>query len=175
MSLKKLKMLALKQRGASKVEIETPAQTQSKPSPATEDEEPVMPMQGWPLPAKPKRKKKQPALTVRLEALMVESIKAQFGDGVVTKKWSVKERTLAKKLVNAYTLEMTEEVLKSFVNEWPNMMRQSRGRLYGLPTINFLWATQDRFFGAAQLGHNTSTSPVNVDEYQSIEETDDDW
>lgn len=185
MSLKKLKMLARKQRVKSDVEAppatvvatevtvtdvaETPSAHASAP------QQPVL-TNAWPLPPKPKAKaKKKPALTVALEAVMVEAIKTQFGDGVITKKWSVKERSLAKKLVEAYTLEMTEEVIKRFVEEWPNMMRQSRGRLYGLPTINFLWAAQDRFFGAAQLGQNTGTTPANIDEYQAIEETDDDW
>lgn len=130
-----------------------------------------------PSPSKPKRAKKPraPAATVVLENKMIAAIKATFGDGVVTKKWSVKERALAKRLLESYSLEMTEQVIEQFVAEWPNMMRQSRGRLYGLPTINFLWATQDRFFGAAQLGQNPSANPANIDEYQGVEDEDDDW
>lgn len=127
-----------------------------------------------PAPAKKRAKPKTPAPTVALEGKMIAAINASFG-AVVTKKWGVKERALAKKLIEAYGLEMTEQVIERFVAGWADMVRQSRGRLYGLPTINFLWATQDRFFGAAQLGQNTATTPANIDEYQGVEDSDDDW
>lgn len=122
-----------------------------------------------------KRPPKQPAPTVALEAVMIEAIKGVFGEQVITKKWAAKERALAKKLIDNYGAEMTSTVVSRFVAEWPNMVRQSRGRLYGLPTLNFLWATQDRFFGAAQLNQQIGAKPGNVDEYQAIEENDDDW
>ena len=173
MSLKKLRLLALKSRGQ--------APTAPEPEPNVVIEEPVLvehPLSLSPPEPKPKKKKKpkvkSPSLTVALEALMVSAIKAQYGESVITKRWGVKERTLAKKLATTYSLEMTERVIKKFVEEWPSMVRSSRGRLYGLPTINFLWSAQDRFFGAEQIGESI-TSPANIDEYQGLTDTDDDW
>lgn len=126
----------------------------------------------------PKRKRtpkvKTPAPTSLLEDAMINAIKSNFGAEVVTKKWAAKERTLAKKLIDTYGLEMSINVITGFVGQWGLMARQSRGRLYGLPTINFLWGAQDRFFGAAQL-NQTVTQPGRADEYQQMNETDDDW
>ena len=183
MSLDKLRRLARAKRLKDAVEptqepqedhaVEPEAETQA----STMTVSPLALVLEPPPPHKPKRvrKPRAPAPTVVLENKMIDAIKATFGDGVITKKWSVKERALAKRLLDAYSLEMTEQVIEQFVSEWPNMMRQSRGRLYGLPTINFLWATQDRFFGAAQLGQNPSVNPANIDEYQGVDDGDDDW
>jgi hypothetical protein len=190
MSLNKLKRLALSRRAklaSSEVESEAPVAPADSSSaharaPVEVNEPEPLTVVGLdsiltasePKPKKAKKAKK-PAPTVVVERKMIDAIKATFGEGVVTKKWGVKERALAKKLIETYTQEMTEQVIERFVAEWPTMMRQSRGRLYGLPTINFLWATQDRFFGAAQLGQNLNTTPANVDEYQGVDDNDDDW
>jgi hypothetical protein len=159
---------------ASQVETQEP----EPPQPVTVivEDPPLPPPVTVPKPKPKPKKRRGKSLTVALEEKMVGAIKAQYGDGVVTKRWGVKERTLAKKLTESYTLEMTETVILKFVAEWPNMMRQSRGRLYGLPTINFLWAAQDRFFGAEQIGQNVAVNPANIDEYQGTPTNeDDDW
>ena len=117
---------------------------------------------------------KKPALTVALEDWFKTQIYLVYGEGVITKKWGVKERTLAKKLVNNYGKDMTEEVIKSYVEAWPQMVMQSRNRLFGLPTINFLWSAQDRFFGAHQVTQ-PAISPARKDEFRDVEDDDDSW
>lgn len=183
MSLKKLRRLAREQRTRQQVEeiVATQPTIEEVAEPVTAHASAptlLTPLCAWPLPnppAKPKKRTKKPAPTVALEKLMVECIRVEFGEGVITKKWGVKERSLAKKLIETYSTELTEKVIKGFVAEWPNMLRQSRGRIYGLPTINFLWGAQDRFFGAAQLNQSPQSSPANIDEYRVMDETDDDW
>tara|TARA_Y100000310_G_C20606440_1_gene775725 strand:- start:453 stop:986 length:534 start_codon:yes stop_codon:yes gene_type:complete len=118
--------------------------------------------------------KKTPAITAGLEPLMKTKIKEIYGE-VRMKSWGVKERTLAKKMILNYGRELTEEVIKTFVDSWPEMVNTSRGRLRGLPTINFLWSAQDRFFGEAQITHPVATAPSRTDEYVEIEDTDNDW
>ena len=127
-----------------------------------------------PAKAKPK-KKKQPALTVGLEELFKTKVKAVYSQDVISKRWGVKERTLAKKLVNTYGRELVVEVFNTFIDSWPQMVSQSRGRLYGLPTINFLWSCQDRFFGQAQIGEQPVATPGRTDEYREVQDDDDSW
>lgn len=117
---------------------------------------------------------KKPALTVALEDWFKTQIYLVYGEGVITKRWGVKERTLAKKLVNNYGKDMTEQVIKSYIEAWPSMVMQSRNRLFGLPTINFLWSAQDRFFGAHQVTQ-PDVANVRKDEYRDVEDDDDSW
>jgi len=129
-------------------------------------------------PVEPKPAKKKPAKTKSISAGLEKYFKAQinvvYGQEVITKRWGVKENTLAKKLCQNYTREMVEIVIKNFVEEWPGMVTSSRGRLSGLPTINFLWSCQDRFFGAQQVVQPT-IKPSREDEYREVEDTDLDW
>ena len=123
---------------------------------------------------KSKKKPKKPGLTVALEDWFKTQVYLVYGQDIITKKWGVKERTLAKKLVEAYGKDLTESVIKSFIEQWPQMVVQSRGRLYGLPTINFLWSTQDRFFGQAQIPNQPAVSPSRLDEYREEEDEEED-
>lgn len=129
-----------------------------------------------PVERKPARKK--PAVKKPISSGLQEYFKSQiniiYGQEVITKRWGVKENTLAKKLCQNYTREMVEIVIKNFVEEWPSMVTSSRGRLSGLPTINFLWSCQDRFFGAQQVVQPT-IKPSREDEYREVEDTDLDW
>ena len=126
-------------------------------------------------PKTPKKKKRKPSLTADLECWFKTQVFLVYGDNVITKKWAVKERTLAKKLVETYGREMTDKVIKNYVEAWPQMVVQSRGRLYGLPTINFLWSAQDRFFGQAQIPTQPAIHASRTDEYREVEDDDDTW
>ena len=165
MSIEKLKRLSRLKR--SRLETIAPEEReQVKPSINPEIiEKPI---------SAPPKKVKEPAVTVSLEHWFKAQISETYGQSVITKRWGVKERTLAKKLVNTYGKDMTEQVIKAYVEAWPSMVLKSRNRLFGLPTINFLWSAQDQFFGA----HQVTQPAVNSnrkDEYQDVVDDDDSW
>jgi len=66
--------------------------------------------------------------------------------------WKGKQRLLAKKLLKAYGGELTKKAIFYFCDHWEEMVKDSEGRLSGLPTVELLWTIRDRIFPGVERG-----------------------
>lgn len=64
--------------------------------------------------------------------------------------WTIHEKGLAKKLLNAYGPELVQKAVAHFCATWPQRVEASEGRLGGIPGIGLLWKIRDRVFAEAQ-------------------------
>lgn len=85
----------------------------------------------------------------------------------VVSAWGVKQNTLAKKLLVEFGAELTQKAVNAFVLGWPDLVRGSRGRIQGEPTIQLLYAMRETIFARAQGIDQVSVVDVkNSDEFQ---------
>lgn len=97
-----------------------------------------------------------------------------FGPSFIVPKWTVKQKTLAKWLLDQYGAELTESGVSYFCENWQNFVKSSRGRLSGAPTVNLLWAMRERIFADVQSG-NKQVDPANKDEFRKDDSPDSGW
>lgn len=64
--------------------------------------------------------------------------------------WTLKERSLAKKLLNSYGRDLVQRALAHLCDNWDRWVAESEGRLSGIPTIGYLWTFRERIFAAVQ-------------------------
>lgn len=85
-------------------------------------------------------------------------VKRWFDEGVlklrgsnwVIPSWTVKERSLAKRILADYGPELTEKAVAHFCSTWEATCRRSNGRLVGDPSVNLLWAMRTQVFPVVQ-------------------------
>jgi hypothetical protein len=117
----------------------------------------------------------KPVNATDVERWMREGILELYGDSFIIAKWTVKQKTLAKKLLSIYGAKMTETAVRMYCKEWPEMVANSNGRVKGQPTINLLWALKDRVFAEVQGADafHTKISKKNSDEFVEDDGTPD--
>ena len=81
-----------------------------------------------------------------------ERLKKKCGDNYVVQAWTTPQKTLAKKLLNVYGEELVKKAVDYLFNVWDDMVQDSRGRLSGEPTVNFLWGARERVLADVQSG-----------------------
>jgi len=92
------------------------------------------------------------------------------------KWWGGKQRTLAKKLLEAYGGELVKNAIFYLCDNWEEMVKSRQGSLSGIPTVELLWGGRDRIFPMAELGlsfvaSRTVTRTRNdLDEYKDPED-----
>lgn len=135
---------------------------------------PVEPMLVQPEPVEPPPKKVN---SVDVEKWMRQGIYDLYGKRFIIPRWNVKQRTLAKKLLQIYGADLTEKAVKYYCDDWANLVQRSKGKIYGAPTINLLWGMRETIFAQVQnaelMNRQNSTladekqSKVNSDEYNA--------
>lgn len=126
-----------------------------------------------------KAKTKKVSASILREAMKKKMIEI-YGSSLRLPYWGVKENTLAKKLIDIYGLDLAIRGVEFFVEDWANLCRQSRGRVKGVPTINFLWSAQGQIFGDLQASEinftrSAQSSPANSDEFKETEDKEVGW
>lgn len=101
-------------------------------------------------------------------------LSALFGQTFIVPKWTVKQKTLAKWMLEQYGPELTQAGVVYFCDNWNNLVRSSRGRLSGAPTVNLLWAMRERIFADVQSGKK-QVDPANKDEFRKDDSPDSGW
>lgn len=99
------------------------------------------------------------AINQRVRLVNSTDVRKWFEEGVVTglarqvrlAPWGVKEKTLAKRLLREYGVELTRQAVDYFTIGWATISENGR-KFRGLPTINLLWGMRDTIFGEVQLG-----------------------
>lgn len=66
--------------------------------------------------------------------------------------WAWKEKGCAERLLKHYGPEVVEKTVDWFCDNWQAMKDASCGKLYGAPTVCFLWSSRERIFPAAKEG-----------------------
>jgi len=90
--------------------------------------------------------------------------------------WGVKQRVLAKKLLEAYGGELVKKAIFYLCDNWEEMVKSRQGGLTGIPTVELLWGGRDRIFPMAERGlpfvASRSVSQVrsDSDEYKQPED-----
>lgn len=100
-----------------------------------------------------------------VERWFKEELLELFGPDFIVPKWTVKQNALAKRLLSDYGSELTEAAVRQFCKGWRDLVKGSRGRISGSPTISLLWSMRERIYAEVQNGKKT-VLPVNSDEYR---------
>lgn len=94
---------------------------------------------------------KHPATSTDVFAWFVEGMAKLHGRKIVVCAWTIPQKTLAKKLLQAYGEELVHKAVDRFCSTWNEIVQGSRGRLTGAPTINLLWGMRERIFADIQI------------------------
>lgn len=115
----------------------------------------------------------KPVNTVDVEQWFREGIFALYEKPLILSRWGVKERALAKKLLKTYGPDLTKRTVEHFCRSWPDLLKRSRGRISGVPTVTLLWAMRDSVFSDVQLGAVKPADPARTDEYREDDDSPD--
>jgi hypothetical protein len=106
-----------------------------------------------------------------VERWFLSGIRSLYGDKFIIPKWSVKQRTLAKKLIDIYGPELVEKAVRYLCGNWDSIVEKSRGSLSGAPTVNLLWGMKERVFADVQAPRKPGKgSRRDADEYSDEED-----
>ena len=108
---------------------------------------------------------KRPANSTTVYGWLKGELKAKYGQGFIIPDWSVKQKTLAKKILNTYGEDLTKEAVEHFVSNWDGYVEGSRGRLKGVPNINLFYGMREMVFGEVQTKHIKKTKTKDSDEH----------
>ena len=108
-----------------------------------------------------------PVKASSVEQWFKEELKELYGADFIVPKWTVKQNTLAKRLLTDYGSDLTEAAVRQFCKGWRDLVKGSRGRISGSPTISLLWSMRERVFADVQNGKKSAALPVNSDEYRA--------
>lgn len=106
--------------------------------------------------------------STQVEKWFAEGVRGIYGPSFVIARWTVAQRTLAKRLLDEYGADLVEKAIISHCKGWEAMVKRSRGRLVGAPTLGLFWSMRETVFAEVQVGKR-QVAAKNSDEY-----TDDD-
>lgn len=102
-----------------------------------------------------------------VEAWFRESLFDLYGRKFVIPKWTMKQKTLAKRLLEAYGGDLVREAVDHFFKTWDNMVANSKGKLTGAPTVSLLWGMRERVFADVQnKGRKAGVARKDTDEFR---------
>ncbi len=108
---------------------------------------------------------KRPANSTTVYGWLKGELKAKYGQGFIIPDWSIKQKTLAKKILNTYGEDLTKEAVEHFVLNWDGYVEGSRGRLKGVPNINLFYGMREMIFGEVQTKHIEKKKAKDSDEH----------
>ena len=104
--------------------------------------------------------------STHVEAWFREGLFDLYGKRFVVPQWTIKQKKLAKSLLEIYGEALVNEAVAHFCKTWDNVVGNSNGRLSGSPTINLLWGMRERVFGDVQNKGRKIESRKNSDEFK---------
>jgi hypothetical protein len=104
----------------------------------------------------------------QVERWFSDGVKEIYGPTFVVARWTVPQKALAKRLLDEYGADLVEKAVFSYCKGWEAMVKKSRGRLVGAPTLGLFWSMRETVFAEVQVGKR-QVAAKNSDEY-----TDDD-
>ena len=111
-------------------------------------------------------KLERPATSTDVERWFRVRLVEMYGQSFIIPPWMVKQRTLAKKLLGTFGSDIVQGAVNLFCDRWPEIVRKSRGRFGGPPTINLLWGMREEIFALAQGVSFETGKPQDKDEYR---------
>ncbi len=122
-----------------------------------------------PLELTPTVPKVKPINSTQVEEWFTEELRELYGVAFIIPRWTVPQKTLAKRLLNTYGPELVRQAVGYLAKHWKMMVKQSKGGLSGVPTVNLLWGMRERVFGEVQGIDNRpamEARPENSDEWR---------
>jgi len=95
-----------------------------------------------------KKKENRPKSATDVEIWFKLGITKLAGQEIIISEWSLKEKTLAKKLLNAYKPELVEKAVEYMCDNWEMLKRKG---LYGVPNVSLLYGMRHTIFSAIQV------------------------
>ncbi len=117
--------------------------------------------------------------TVRdVERWFTDQTREVFGEGMTVPQWRLKEKKLAKLMLDEFGAAMLEGVVVWLFRNWDGLVERSRGRLLGIPTIELLWSRRTTYISQLQKEQmayrpDPLQSSRNADEFMDPEGTPD--
>jgi len=90
----------------------------------------------------------KPANATDVRQWIVGAVREIYPNAILP-AWGGKENALAKRLLDTYGSELVHAAVVLMVDGWEHL-RSTRG-VKGLPSVAFLWAAKDIYFGEVQL------------------------
>lgn len=111
--------------------------------------------------------KEKPINSIDVEGWFRVGVRGLYGDSFIISPWTVKQRSLAKKLLTVYGPDLTRDAVEMFCSGWRSLVKNSRGRISGAPNVSLLWGMRERIYADVQnKGKEKSMDPMNRDEFQ---------
>ena len=110
----------------------------------------------------------------QVEAWFKEGLRELYGPTFVVARWTVKEKSLAKRMLEDYGSDLVHKAIISYCQDWDQLVNRSRGRLNGTPTFGLFWAMRNEIFGSVQVGKR-QVAAKNSDEYTDDGSPDAGW
>lgn len=169
--MSRVKLAALRQRAAVQAEAtrQVRAEVEAKRE-ARKATQSVAP----PLVLEPSAPKEKPVTATQVEAWFKAGLQELYGPTFVVARWTVKEKALAKRLLEDYGPELVDKAIKAYCQDWEGLVKRSRGRLNGTPTFGLFWAMRNEIFGSVQVGKR-QVAAKNSDEYTDDGSPDAGW
>ena len=117
----------------------------------------------------PSQRRGKTVNSTHVEAWFREGVVGIYGRNFVIPKWTVKQRKLAKMLLETYGESLVKNAVVHFCKTWDTMVRDSRGRLSGAPTVNLLWGMRERVFADVQNKDRKIVARKDSDEFKGDE------
>ncbi len=163
--MSRIKLAALRQKAAAQAEATRQVRAEVE---VKREERKATQSVAQPLVLEPSAPKAKPVTATQVEAWFKAGLQELYGPAFVVSRWTVKEKSLAKRLLEDYGSDLVEKAVKSYCQDWDKLVKRSRGRLNGAPTFGLFWAMRNEIFGSVQVGKR-QVAAKNSDEY-----TDDD-
>lgn len=105
-----------------------------------------------------------------VERWFVEQVDEVFGAAMSMPKWRMKEKKLAKLMLDEFGADVLQGVVLWIFSNWDGLVEKSRGKLLGIPTIELLWARRATYIPQMQkekMGYRPDPlqSARNADEF----------
>ena len=169
--MSRVKLAALRQRAAAQAEATKQVRAEVE---AKREERKAAQSVAPPLVLEPTAPNAKPVTATQVEAWFKEGLHELYGSSFVVCKWTVKDKALGKRLLEEYGSDLVQKAIKSYCQDWEGMVKRSRGRLNGTPTLGLFWAMRNEIFGSVQVGKR-QVAAKNSDEYTDDGSPDAGW
>lgn len=119
------------------------------------------------------KSEKKPANANDVFKWFVDGMAKLHGRKIVLCAWTIPQKTLAKRLLQAYGEDLTQRAVDYFCTSWNEIVQSSRGRLTGAPTVNLLWGMRERIFADIQIDKPSKVAKVDNRERGEYKKTRD--
>jgi hypothetical protein len=169
--MSRVKLAALRQKAAAQAEVTRQVKAEVE---AKREERKVTQSVAQPLVLEPTAPKPKAVTATQVEAWFKEGLCELYGPTFIVAKWTLKDKALGKRLLSEYGADLVQKAIKSYCQDWDQLVKRSRGRLNGTPTLGLFWAMRNEIFGSVQVGKR-QVAAKNSDEYTDDGSPDAGW